>query len=181
MERGDQMRDCQGQLISNMPNTRWVFVNCNGQTNVSFPGLDFNRRILQVLSMETGNRNSEAGIFQAYPRKSGFADTWKVHLLVLAKSSFQIPRVWLKDQTTGRSETFGEAGRHVTNVGAGLAKLGVGAGTVVCVWASNYVEYWLVSWDNWRIKYNINFWGDKSEFLNRFAWLCGSWAALSSR
>ena len=52
----------------------------------------------------------------------------------------------MKDQTTGRSETFGEAARHVTNVGAGLAKLGVGAGTVVCVWASNYVEYWLVSW-----------------------------------
>ena len=54
----------------------------------------------------------------------------------------------MKDQTTGRSETFGEAARHVTNVGAGLAKLGVGAGTVVCVWASNYVEYWLVSWVN---------------------------------
>ena len=70
-----------------------------------------------------------------------------IYLLVLAKNSFQIPRVWLKDQTTGRSETFGEAGRHVTNVGAGLAKLGVGAGTVVCVWASNYVEYWLVSGD----------------------------------
>ena len=76
------MRDSQGQLISNMPNTRWVFVNFNGQTNVSFPGLDFNRRILQVLSMETGNRNSKAGIFQAYPLKSGFADTWKVQFTV---------------------------------------------------------------------------------------------------
>ena len=61
------------------------------------------------------------------------------------ESVLHLIRIWLKDQTTGRSETFGEAGRHVTNVGAGLARLGVCAGTVVCVWASNYVEYWLVS------------------------------------
>ena len=47
----------------------------------------------------------------------------------------------------------------MTNVGAGLAKLGVGAGTVVCVWASNYVEYWLVSGDN------INFSGTNLSLL----------------
>ena len=66
--------------------------------------------------------------------------------------------MWLKDQTTGRSETFGEAERHVTNVGVGLARVGVGAGTVVCIWTSNYVEYWLV-----RIKCIIRFLGDHLE------------------
>ena len=74
--------------------------------------------------------------------------------------------MWLKDQTTGRSETFGEAERHVTNVGVGLAKVGVGAGTVVCIWTSNYVEYWLVSWDNGgRIKCIIRFLGDHLELI----------------
>ena len=74
--------------------------------------------------------------------------------------------MWLKDQTTGRSETFGEAERHVTNVGEGLAKVGVGAGTVVCIWTSNYVEYWLVSWDNSGIiKCIIKFFGDHLELI----------------
>ena len=43
----------------------------------------------------------------------------------------------------------------MTNVGAGLAKLGVGAGTVVCIWASNHVEYWLVSYKAIAAIYNI--------------------------
>ena len=51
----------------------------------------------------------------------------------------------MKDQTTGRSETFGAACRHVSRVAAGLARLGLGEGSVVCLWSSNYVEYWLVS------------------------------------
>jgi len=72
--------------------------------------------------------------------------------LILSSLSSQNPeRIWLKDQTTGRSETFGEANRKVANVVASLKKLGIGEGSVVCMWSSNYVEYWLICLSVWEL------------------------------
>ena len=60
-------------------------------------------------------------------------------------------RLWLKDQTTGRSETFGQVAGHVASISAGLVDLGFSAGDVVCLWCSNYVEYWLVCLAVWEL------------------------------
>ena len=60
--------------------------------------------------------------------------------------------MWLKDQTTGRSETFGEVSGHVASICAGLVDLGFSAGDVVCMWCSNYVEYWLVCLAVWELE-----------------------------
>ena len=62
-----------------------------------------------------------------------------------------VSRIWLKDQTTGRSETFGHVSDQVANVATGLAKIGIGAGSVVCMWSSNYVEYWLLCLAVWEL------------------------------
>ena len=72
--------------------------------------------------------------------------------LILSSIASQAPdKLWLKDQTTGRSENFGDVGRKVDNVAAGLAKLGLKEGSVVCLWTSNYVEYWLVCLAVWEL------------------------------
>ena len=72
--------------------------------------------------------------------------------LILTGLAAQNPsRSWLKDQTTGRSQTFGEGGRDVRRLVRSLAQLGVGEGSVVCFWSSNYVEYWLLSLAVWEL------------------------------
>ena len=60
-------------------------------------------------------------------------------------------RLWLKDQTTGRSETFGQVKGHVESLCTGLVEIGVSAGDVVCVWCSNYVEFWLICLAVWEL------------------------------
>ena len=57
----------------------------------------------------------------------------------------------MKDQTTSRSETAGGVADHVASLAAGLLELGFSAGDVVCLWCSNYVEYWLVCLAVWEL------------------------------
>jgi len=72
--------------------------------------------------------------------------------LILSSLAAQKPdRLWLKDQTTSRSETAGGVADHVASLAAGLLELGFSAGDVVCLWCSNYVEYWLVCLAVWEL------------------------------
>jgi len=72
--------------------------------------------------------------------------------LILSSLASQKPdRLWLKDQTTGRTEKFGEVGGHVSSLCTELQDLGVCPGDVVCLWCSNCVEYWLLCLAVWEI------------------------------
>ena len=39
----------------------------------------------------------------------------------------------------------------MNNVATGLANIGIGAGSVVCLWSSSYVEYWIVCLAVWEL------------------------------
>jgi acyl-coenzyme A synthetase/AMP-(fatty) acid ligase len=122
---------------------------------------------------DTSRRGSAAGINapvnQAHTKYKGLISTpgyckfsaWRRETeiprqpfsrLILSSLAAQKPdRLWLKDQTTGRSETFGQVGDHVASIAAGLLELGFSPGDVVCLWCSNYVEYWLVCLAVWEL------------------------------
>jgi len=122
---------------------------------------------------DTSRRGSAAGINtavnQAHTKYKGLISTpgyckfsaWRREveipkqpfskLILSSLASQKADRLWLKDQTTGRSETFGQVAEHVASLSAGLADLGFSAGDVVCLWCSNYVEYWLVCLAVWEL------------------------------
>ena len=58
-------------------------------------------------------------------------------------------RVWIKDVSNGRFEIFGNVNSAVTKIASGLSKLGFGKGDVLCMFCSNYVEYWLIALAAW--------------------------------
>ena len=69
---------------------------------------------------------------------------------LLAKIREKDPsKVWLKDVTSGRTETFGRVGQSVAKIASGLTKIGFGKKDVLCMYCSNYVEYWLIVLAAW--------------------------------
>jgi len=58
-------------------------------------------------------------------------------------------RVWIKDVSNGRFELFGNVNDSVKKISSGLSKLGYGKGDVLCMFCSNYVEYWLIALAAW--------------------------------
>ena len=57
--------------------------------------------------------------------------------------------MWIKDVSNGRFELFGNVPNAVTRIASGLTKLGYGKGDVICMFCSNYVEYWLIALAAW--------------------------------
>ena len=51
--------------------------------------------------------------------------------------------------SNGRFELFGNVNEAVTKIASGLFKLGFGKGDVLCMFSSNYVEYWLIALAAW--------------------------------
>jgi len=90
--------------------------------------------------------------FSAWRREMEISKQSFSKLILSSLAAQNADRVWLKDQTTGRSETFGEVSGHVASICAGLVDLGFSAGDVVCMWCSNYVEYWLVCLAVWELE-----------------------------
>jgi len=89
--------------------------------------------------------------FSAWKRETEIPKQPFSRLILSSLASHSPEKLWLKDQTSGRSENFGDSCRHVGNVAANLAKIGVADGSVVCMWSSNYVEYWLVCLAVWEL------------------------------
>ena len=58
-------------------------------------------------------------------------------------------KVWIKDVSNGRCEVFGNVNSSVNKIASGLSKLGFGKGDVLCMFCSNYVEYWLIALAAW--------------------------------
>ena len=58
-------------------------------------------------------------------------------------------KVWLKDATLGRAEKFGTVAASVAKIASGLTKIGFGPKDVICMYCSNYVEYWLITLAGW--------------------------------
>ena len=58
-------------------------------------------------------------------------------------------RVWIKDVSNGRVETFGKVRKSVMAVASGLSKVGFVKGDVMCTYCPNYVEYWLLCLAAW--------------------------------
>ncbi len=72
------------------------------------------------------------------------------HEYILQKIREKDPnKVWLKDVTLGRTETFGRVASSVAKMASGLNKIGFGARDVMCMYCSNYVEYWLLALAAW--------------------------------
>jgi len=58
-------------------------------------------------------------------------------------------RIWIKDVSNGRYEIFGNIPGNVTKIASGLTRLGFGKGDVLCMFCSNFVEYWLIALATW--------------------------------
>ena len=74
-------------------------------------------------------------------------------------------RVWIKDVSNGRVETFGKVRKSVMAVASGLSKVGFVKGDVMCTYCPNYVEYWLLCLAAWScggcvmpINCEVSFW-----------------------
>ena len=89
--------------------------------------------------------------FSAWKREIEIPKQPFSRLILSSLAAQNADKCWLKDQTTGRSETFGVGGRDCRRLARSLALLGVGEGVVVCLWCSNYVEYWLLCLATWEL------------------------------
>ena len=89
--------------------------------------------------------------FSAWKRETELTKQPFSRLILNSLTTVSPERCWLKDQTTGRSETFGGGVRNTRRLSRSLAGLGVGEGSVVCLWSSNYVEYWLLCLAVWEL------------------------------
>ena len=58
-------------------------------------------------------------------------------------------RIWIKDVSNGRYELFGNIPGAVSKIASGLSNLGFTKGDVLCMFCSNYVEYWLIALAAW--------------------------------
>ena len=66
-----------------------------------------------------------------------------IHEYLLGKIRSQDPgKIFLKDITLSRTETYGRVTTSVANISSGLNKIGFGQGDVICMYCANYVEYW---------------------------------------
>eukprot|EP00095_Tigriopus_kingsejongensis_P001553 maker-scaffold137_size321222-snap-gene-0.10 protein:Tk01553 transcript:maker-scaffold137_size321222-snap-gene-0.10-mRNA-1 annotation:"4-coumarate-- ligase-like" len=88
--------------------------------------------------------------FSAWKRETDIPRQY-IHEFLLAKIKEKDPnKVWLKDVTLGRTETYGKVASNVDKIASGLTKLGFGKRDVICMCCSNYVEYWLVALAAWK-------------------------------
>ena len=58
-------------------------------------------------------------------------------------------RIWIKDVSNGRYELFGNIPGAVSKIASGLSNLGFTKGDVLCMFCSNFVEYWLIALAAW--------------------------------
>jgi len=72
-------------------------------------------------------------------------------LLLTSIASHPQERLWLKDVTTGKNVTFGSVASQVSCLTGRLAELGISEGTVVCIWCSNYTEYFIICLAVWEL------------------------------
>jgi len=87
--------------------------------------------------------------FSAWKRENDIPKIF-LHDYLLQKIRAQNPqKVFLKDVTLGRTETFGHFAESVVKVASGLTKIGFGVGDVMCMYCSNYVEYWTIALAAW--------------------------------
>eukprot|EP00094_Tigriopus_californicus_P002372 TCALIF_02290-PA protein Name:"Similar to 4cl2 Probable 4-coumarate--CoA ligase 2 (Dictyostelium discoideum)" AED:0.08 eAED:0.08 QI:10/0.81/0.83/0.91/0.90/0.83/12/272/929 len=88
--------------------------------------------------------------FSAWKRETDIPRLY-FHDFLLAKIKEKDPnKVWLKDVSLGRTETYGRVAGSVSKIASGLTKLGFGKRDVVCMCCSNYVEYWLLALAAWK-------------------------------
>ena len=58
-------------------------------------------------------------------------------------------KLWMKDVSSWRVEYFGQVNQSVHKIASALTKIGLKKGDVVCMYCSNYVDYWLVVLAAW--------------------------------
>ncbi len=72
------------------------------------------------------------------------------HDFLLGKIREKDPsKVWLKDESLGRVETFGRVAGSVAKMASAINKLGIAKDDVICMFCANYVEYWLLCLAGW--------------------------------
>jgi len=70
---------------------------------------------------------------------------------ILSSLASQPPsKAWLTDLSTGHVETFGNAPPRVAAIRQGLEGLGLGPGSVLCLWCSNHPHFWLLCLAAWE-------------------------------
>lgn len=60
-------------------------------------------------------------------------------------------KVWIRDISTGRTQTYQQARTNVEKIKQGLYVHGLKEGSVVCMWTTNFSEYWLVCLAAWEL------------------------------